>query len=69
MIKHFCDICGEEIVRDDGDKININTGVTGFAGRDIMRIGIEVSVSKNGTWNAGDFHKKCIVKIIDEEFA
>lgn len=74
MIKHFCDICGGEIV--SGKEIK-DKGFMSFSGGSAasgasVRVTIDsviVEINKPGLgWGGGDFCKDCVTVIIGEHF-
>lgn len=65
MIKHFCDGCREEISDDNkctGGAINSHTGRLGTElKRNGKTLRVEVLTGTDGTSNAGDWCKYCVL--------
>ena len=66
MIKYFCDICGDEITKGnsyDDERLKATNharhgGTTGAV------LNIEIITGKNGTSNAGNFCKYCVIDTV-----
>lgn len=66
MIKRFCDCCGHEITEAN----ECDGGTCGRLGATLSRNGvkldIEVLIAKDGTNNAGDFCKHCVLDALQK---
>ena len=67
MIKHFCDCCKKEMTPEitpkggcNGARLDTEVKVKG------IRLKVEVITSLDGTGNAGDFCKYCILDALQE---
>jgi hypothetical protein len=52
MIKHYCDLCGKEVIGMNRMK------------RCFDRVKVEVITAVDGTWNQGDLCTECIIKSV-----
>ncbi len=62
MIHRYCDCCGEEITdtnRIRFDHERLRGEIRSKRGHVLLRV--EVITAMNGTWNAGDFCKYCVL--------
>ena len=63
MIKHFCDVCDNELT--EANRISGEHGrLRSKRERPAQRIMVEVHTGLAGTWNAGDFCKYCVIDAI-----
>jgi len=65
-VKHFCDLCGVEIT--DANKANLhsdNFRMKASVNENGVTLTTEIMTSKDGTTNAGDFCKYCIIDCIN----
>ena len=66
MIRRFCDVCDNELTSDNaitGEKGRLTSEVHPKAGGFLM---FEVHTGHNGSWNAGDFCKYCVIDAINK---
>lgn len=64
MIKHFCDVCDNELTEENrikGEKGRLRSERE----RPGQRIMVEVTAGLSGSWNAGDFCKYCVIDAIN----
>ena len=63
MIRRYCDVCGEEVKRSYvSDRL-----LKWFDGKNKM--GVEIILGLNGTWNDGEFCLNCIQKAVNRLIA
>lgn len=65
MIRYFCDCCGEEIVTRDKDR-NPLYRLTAKLQKGSSVLQVEVIESKDGTSNAGDFCRYCVLEALQK---
>lgn len=61
MIKYFCDCCGGEIIERDKKGRNPLHRLTANLKRGGAELQVEVIETKDGTSNAGEFCKYCVL--------
>lgn len=62
MIKHFCDVCGDEITEKNRLDENVEPArLRTTLYRNGMQLGVEVITVRNGTANSGEFCKYCVL--------
>lgn len=54
MVRYFCDGCGREIPKGEGDRLTHRVG----------RVSVEVMTAVNNTWNAGCVCHDCVRKFV-----
>lgn len=64
MTRHFCDICGSELLEHNSPKNNnTNNHLASEPGTKLM---FEIMTGFAGTWNAGEFCKYCIIDAVNK---
>lgn len=66
MIKYFCDCCGDEIAERDTKERNPLARLTAKLKRGNAELHVEVIETKNGTSNAGQFCRYCVIDALRE---
>lgn len=61
MIRYFCDCCGEEIAERDTKARNPLHRLTAKLKRGNSELQVEVIETKDGTSNAGNFCRYCVL--------
>ena len=64
MIKHFCDVCGNELT--DENCVPHDAGRPHRLRYDKSTLMFEITTGLKGTWNSGDFCKYCVIDAINK---
>ena len=64
MIKHFCDVCENELT--DENCVPHDAGRLHRLRHDKSTLMFEITTGLKGTWNSGDFCKYCVIDAINK---
>lgn len=67
MVKHFCDLCGDEITEKNSCNGRLKTEKKANHHKiGLVTLNAEVMTGKDGCMNDGDFCKYCVIEAISD---